>query len=68
MPMNHPDGISLDHVQPKSAGGKNHGNLTVAHRRCNVSKGSDAPTQDHRTALMIIKARTRAAWKKRVTR
>lgn len=35
---------TLDHVIPRSKGGKHTGNLVVAHRRCNEQRGSTMPT------------------------
>lgn len=68
MPMNHPDGPSLDHVVPKSQGGRNHNNLCLTHRSCNTIKADKAPERDHRTALMIIKSRAKREWKRRIAR
>lgn len=39
-PQNHERAASIDHVKPRSQGGRNHlGNLRLAHRGCNAARG-----------------------------
>ena len=54
---NHPRSATIDHVFPRSAGGKNtKDNRVLAHQRCNVEKGDRAPTGCELVWLELAKA------------
>lgn len=48
---------SFDHVLPKSLGGKNDGNLLIAHRKCNSDKSNRRPTGCELVWLAAVNAR-----------
>ncbi len=54
-PINSPGAGTVDHVVPKSRGGRTEPqNLRLAHRRCNTNRGNDLPERDWPDRLMVI--------------
>lgn len=48
---------TIDHVVPRARGGKNAGNVLLAHSDCNSRKGDRAPTTAERATLAKVNAR-----------
>jgi 5-methylcytosine-specific restriction endonuclease McrA len=51
------DDATQDHVVPRAKGGKNAGNILLAHARCNTRKGDRLPTASELAYLQSIKER-----------
>ena len=43
---NHGRGWSREHIFPVSRGGRNAGNVVLAHRKCNSARGNPEPSED----------------------
>ncbi len=55
-----PERRTIDHVIPISKGGENHGNVALAHSRCNQAKADRMPVSDELARLAEINARLKA--------
>ena len=52
-----PQQPTVEHVTPRSRGGRNHKNRLVAHRGCNLRKGAGLPTGCELILLQAVNAR-----------
>ena len=55
-PLKNSGPVNIDHVQPSAKGGKNIGNIVLAHVRCNTAKGSRKPTDAEKAFLEATNA------------
>lgn len=51
---NHGRGWSREHIYPVSRGGRNAGNVVLAHRKCNSARGNPEPSEDEIERALAI--------------